>query len=419
LDSEKLNNLLQIGTSGANVEVARSRKRPDGWEPLVLNEQGGYITTDPSDAPPADWNEFLKQLLPEGMNPDDYEVDGANVEMRAWDSNIGNGETKRFYYFKARVRRKIASERKNLDDIIAAARKHKPKVNTPNVSSDRTYWVHLTDFQVGQADGDGHVGMANRLFELAHIVRFDIANLKRAGTPAAEIFVPITGDLVEGINGWYAMQTFSVTLDRRDQVKLVRRLVTEFLLDIAKLGLPVRVAVVPGNHGENRQDGKAFTTLHDNDDVAVIEQIAEAFAIARIENVEFMFPQRERLSMTVEVQGWIVGLTHGHVARASGSSPEAKILSWFKSMAAKRDPIGSSDILITGHYHSGKWSQLIGDTDWIQGGTLSDTSEWFGQTLGLESDPCAMRGTITRTQKMESVMPYRWPRTKPEIREIA
>lgn len=414
----KLDNLLKIGTTDATVEVTRQRKRPDGWEPLVLNEQGGYITTDPTETPPTDWNHFLAELLPAGMNPQDYAVDGESVEMRAWDGNIGNGEIKRLYYFKARIRRKsLGSARVNLDDIIAVARKSKPR-KLVEVESERTYWVHLTDFQAGQADGDGYKGMINRLHELASIVRDDLDALKKSGKSVADIFVPITGDLVEGISGWYAMQTFSVELDRRDQVKLVRRLVTEFLLDLAKLGLPVRVAVVPGNHGENRQDGKAFTTLHDNDDVAVIEQIADAFAIAGISNVFFAFPQRERLSMTVEVQGWIVGLTHGHIARATGSSPEAKILAWFKSMSAMRDPIGSSDILFTGHYHSGKWSQLIGDTDWIQGGTLSDTSEWFSQTSGLASDPCAMRGTITRTQKLESVMPHRWPRSKPHTREI-
>lgn len=414
MESSRLDDLLN---TVRDVEVTRAKKRPDGWEPLVLSEAGGYITTEPSATPPTDWTDFLSQLLPDGMNVSDYEVDDTNVEMRAWDGNIGNGETRRFYYFKAKIRRKtLAFERRNIDDIIALARK--TRTRKLSVDSDRAYWVHLTDFQAGQADGDGVAGMVHRLDELADIVRADLEALKQAKKPVAEIFVPITGDLVEGIDGWYAMQRFSVQLDRRDQVKLVRRLVTEFLLQLAETNLPVRVAVVPGNHGENRLDGKAFTSLNDNDDVAVIEQIAEAFAIAKVKNVSFVIPQRDRIHLTTEVQGWIVGLTHGHVARG-GSSPEQKILNWFERMAVSRDSIGSSDILFTGHYHSGKWSQLVGDTDWIQGGTLSDTSAWFSQAAGLASDPCVLRGTITRTQKLESVMPHRWPRSKPETREIA
>jgi predicted phosphodiesterase len=214
------------------------------------------------------------------------------------------------------------------------------------------------------------------------------------------------------------MQTFSVALDRRDQVKLVRRLLTEILVDLASIGLPIHVAVVPGNHGENRQNGKAYTTLGDNDDVAIVEQIADAFALSgNLGHVSFSFPDKERLSLTVEVQGWVVGLTHGHVARTTGT-PAAKILNWFKNMAVARDPIGDADLLITGHYHHFICQQLVGDTWLIQGGALCDASSWFSQTAGLVSDPCIVKGTITRAQKVESLMPYTWARTQVESRTI-
>jgi len=210
------------------------------------------------------------------------------------------------------------------------------------------------------------------------------------------------------------MQTFSVVLDRRDQVKLVRRLLTEILVSVSKLSLPVHVAVVPGNHGENRQDGKAFTTLGDNDDVAVVEQIAEAFQMSdNLSHVTFSFPPKDQLSLTVEVQGFIVGLTHGHVARATGT-PAAKILNWFKNMSVAREPIGDADLLFTGHYHHAICQQLVGDTWLIQGGALCDASSWFSQTAGLVSDPCLVKGTITRDQKIESLMPFSWVRTKVE-----
>jgi predicted phosphodiesterase len=395
-------------------------EHPKGFAPgITITKTGGELVVQSEQSKvPADWNDILVELLPEGFNPEDYEVEGDSVEVRAWDGNVGMGELKRFYYFKARIRRKGAlAEGIDLDDILAAARKAKPKPVSDG-DNERTYFIQVTDLQAGQADGDGVDGLVARALQIPRLVKDDLAALKKQGRPATSIFVPITGDLVEGISGWYEMQTFSVALDRRDQVKLVRRLLTEILVDLASIGLPIHVAVVPGNHGENRQNGKAYTTLGDNDDVAIVEQIADAFALSgNLGHVSFSFPDKERLSLTVEVQGWVVGLTHGHVARTTGT-PAAKILNWFKNMAVARDPIGDADLLITGHYHHFICQQLVGDTWLIQGGALCDASSWFSQTAGLVSDPCIVKGTITRAQKVESLMPYTWARTQVESRTI-
>jgi predicted phosphodiesterase len=403
------------------VEVRRTReKHPAGFEPgITITKSGGSLVAKVEKSPtPADWNDILAQLLPEGFDPTEYEIEGDSVEVRAWDGNVGLGELRRFYYFKAKIRRKNGEpEGKNLDDIIKVAKAAKPKpvTDTPN---ERTFAVLVTDLQAGQADGDGVEGMVHRALQIPHIVKTRLDRLRKAGTPATSIFVPITGDLIEGISGWYEMQTFSVSLDRREQVRLVRRLLTEILVALAGYGLPVHVAVVPGNHGENRQNGKAYTTLGDNDDVAVVEQIAEAFALSeKFEHVTFSIPDHERLSLTVEVQGWIVGLTHGHVARATGT-PAAKLLGWFKSMAASRDPIGDADLLVTGHYHHVILQQLIGDTWLMQGGALCDASAWFSQTAGLVSDPALNMWTMTPTQMIEQFMPYTWNRSKVASRPL-
>lgn len=414
----KLDALLTVGTDGASLEVRRKReKHPTGWTP-GLDTERGVLVTQPLAEAPSDWDAILRELLPEGFDTTQYQIDGTTVEVRAWDGNIGGGELKRFYYFKARIRKRVSDvDGPDLDGIIATAKKAKPR---PVVLGDnaRTYFIQITDLQAGQADGDGAEGMVARALQIPQLVKDDLASLKKAGKPATSIFVPLTGDLVEGISGWYEMQTFSVSLDRRDQVKLVRRLLTEILIELASNGLPVHVAVVPGNHGENRQNGKAYTSLGDNDDVAVVEQIAEALKLSeKFEHVTFSFPGKNRLSMTVEVQGWIVGLTHGHVARATGT-PAAKLLSWFKSMAASRDPLGDADLLFTGHYHHVICQQLIGDTWLMQGGALCDASDWFAQTAGLVNDPSITKGTITAQNMIETFMPYTYNRTKVAARTI-
>lgn len=412
MNDNPLDKLLSIGTGGPAHSVNRGRKHahPNGWTPgVTITRTGGAVVTEPRESTPDDWDTLLAELLPPGMNPGDFAVDGDTVEVRAWDSGDGDGGTKRLYYFKARIRRRGEYvDAINLSELIDLAKKaHRPKTKPAKV--DRVYWLQITDLQAGQADGDGVAGMVAKALELGDLAVADLERLKNAGTPAGAIFVPITGDLVEGVSGWYDMQAFSVSLDRRDQVKLVRRLLVDFLIRLVSTGLPIHVAAVPGNHGEFRQNGKAFTSLGDNDDVAVVEQIAEAFALAGLDSVTFSLPEKERLSLTVEVLGHVVGLTHGHIARG-GTGVEGKILSWFKSMAATRDPVGDSDILFTGHYHHARFQQLVGDTVWIQGGALCDASAWFSQSAGLVSDPVVMKGTITRAG-VEHVIPHAWPRT--------
>lgn len=411
-----LDRLLEIGT-GKQRDVSRGRKHihPTGWTPGVrLETDGGYVVTDPRAAAPDAWDEILDELLPPGVDRDRYEVDDSTVEVRAWDANVGEGNTKRLYYFKARIRLRsaLAEAGIDLEDIIAAAKKARPRKAPAPIGQERAYWIQITDLQAGQADGTGVAGMVARVQDLAQLAADDLTALRKAGRPATMILVPITGDLVEGISGWYEMQTFSVELDRRDQNKLVRRLITELLISLASHGLPVHVATVPGNHGENRQNGKAYTTLGDNDDVAIVEQIADAFKLTgTLEHVTFAFPGKNRLSLTTEVLGHVVGLTHGHLTRGNGVGTEGKMTRWFEKMAAIRDPLGDADILFTGHYHHARYQQLVGDTIWIQGGALCDASEWFSQSLGLVGDPIVMKGTITRDEKAEWISPKTWRRT--------
>lgn len=46
----------------------------------------------------------------------------------------------------------------------------------------------------------------------------------------------------------------------------------------------MKLMVVPGNHGENRNSsGRAFTTWTDNDDLAVFDGVARALTYAKSE----------------------------------------------------------------------------------------------------------------------------------------
>ena len=103
--------------------------------------------------------------------------------------------------------------------------------------------------------------------------------LRKAGNPINKLYVFGLGDLVEGCGDHYAMQNFSVEIDQRRQEMVARRLIIKALMAWAPHFDKIVVAAVPGNHGENRKNGKAHTTFGDNIDVAVFDQAQEALSM--------------------------------------------------------------------------------------------------------------------------------------------
>jgi len=147
----------------------------------------------------------------------------------------------------------------------------------------------------------------------------------------------------------------------------------------------ITVAAIGGNHGENRKNGKAFTTLGDNDDVALVESVAEIFQANpdAYGHIKFAIPTDE-LSLTLEVHGQIIGITHGHLAR-SGQGVEGKLRRWIADQTLGRQKIGDCDILVTGHYHSFKLADW-GGVKWLQAPALDGGSVWWRQSTGEIAD---------------------------------
>ena len=126
-------------------------------------------------------------------------------------------------------------------------------------------------------------------------------------------------------------------------------------------------------------------TLGDNDDVALVESVAEIFA-ANPEvygHVSFAIPKDE-LSLTLEVHGKIIGITHGHLARSAGNA-ESKIKRWISEQTLGRQSIGDCDILVTGHYHTLRFADW-GGVKWLQAPALDGGSTWWRQSTGEVAD---------------------------------
>lgn len=371
------------------VEELTARKRM--WQPGVewLGDEG-TVTTDAIAGDPS-WEAILRKW---DLDPNEYQI-VEPVLFNTWGGPDGLNNRQ----FKARVIRRVHSP-VDYEALISAAMRKKP--NKRKFGGDATLIVVLADWQIGKADGDGLEGTIQRVLDTRTALVARVRDLRRAGRRIKDLVVLWTGDSVEGCVGHYASQTFSVELDRRDQVKVTRRLLSDSLQEWSKHFDSVLVGAVAGNHGENRKGGKAFTGSHDNDDLAVVEQVHEILAANpdAFGHVRFMLP-RDNLTLTLPVGDWIIGITHGHVT-PNGAGAEGKLRTWWEKQAAGRQPIGDADILVSGHYHHlrvADWGGCV----WLQAPALDGGSDWWRAIMGEHSQAGMLTFVTTPRERVTDI----------------
>jgi hypothetical protein len=357
-------------------------QHPGGWEPGVeWNGTTGRITA-PTDSRLPDWRSLLELW---DFDPEQYEV-VEPVQVRTWDAAVGNGEVRRMWYHRAGIRRKRAGAA-DVAELVKLVHRAKP-VARPASDNGGAYFLALNDWQIGKR---GTAAAIDRI-----VAAIDASAARARRLKPASVWLAALGDLGENCDGHYAMQSFEVEHDRRDQGILARRLIL-YAIDAHRGIAPVYVPAVAGNHGEHRKDGKAFTSFGDNDDVAWVEQVAEATALNpdAYGNVTFLIP-REQLTLTVQpVEGGpIVGLAHGHQAKRGGTTAQTRIAAWWSGQAFGMRPVGDASILVTAHAHHFSIIEN-GPRTHIQAPTVDSGSQWFAETAGMDSKPGMLSFTVT------------------------
>ena len=239
--------------------------------------------------------------------------------------------------------------------------------------------------------------IAERIISFQDRLVYRLRDLKKIGYEINTVYGVGLGDLIEQCSGHYAMQTANTDLDRREQMRLARRLVMRFVDLMVDEGYNVVLGAVPGNHGENRNAmGKAYTTWTDNDDLAIFDGIAEIISHnpERYDNVEIPLGAiADDLTMTLNISGVVCGFAHGHSFRNGGSKnwiktngSIGKIESWWLGQAMGRQPISNADILFCGHLHHFVASNATGRQVFMSP-AADGGSHWFTSTSGSNCPP--------------------------------
>lgn len=373
-----------IENGGKDIAPKLSEARavpPPAWKPgVVWDDNEGEITSAPVNQPTPHYEDILRSW---GYDPEFYELIEP-IKVTSWDAQTAEG-SERLWSYKASVRKRVeAPDAISYKDLVREIKKHRPL--NQEQEGDATFLVSIADTQFGKSDGDGLAGTIKRFQNAIDAVEQRIKDLRKTGRKLGTLVVAGLGDLIEGCDGNYGTQTFSVELNRREQIRVARRLIRDAIARWAKHFKKVVVIAVPGNHGENRKDGKMFTEPGDNDDVTIFEIVAEVLAEnpAAYGHVEFRLPKNET-NAVLELDGVIVGFTHGHITKGGGTA-QGRIKNWWEGQSFGNRPVGDAQILITGHYHHLSVIQY-GYKTHIQCPSLDGGSDWWSDLSGEVSPP--------------------------------
>lgn len=376
-----------------DTEKAVQPSKPKPTDPQISwNGEKGFIDTAGmvGEPDPALWAEIIADW---GLSPEYTEIVDGSVHIRAWDTNVGDGETTRLRYYRAQIRRREPSDlpSENVEELIRQIQKRKPlKASEKKPLGERALVALCADWQLGKSEGGGVEATVERICNAQDAFVAKVKYLIKIGRCPSMLVVCGMGDIIENCDGHYAAQRFLVSLTRREQkdlgVTLVDRFVELLVQNFPEL--PILLLAVPGNHGENRSGGKLFTDWLDNDDLDVFTTAYRAFLKnpERYSNVSM--PQfdgliQEDLTLTYEVAGVKIGLAHGHQFR-SGANAQAKMETWWKNQIMGNQPIAEARILFAGHLHHFIASESTG-RQVFQCPAMDGGSKWFTYTSGSNS----------------------------------
>ncbi len=371
---------LEDEARAAEQAKARTVTYPKGWEPRV-EEHGDFAIAVSFPMPEANADE---RMLLEGwrLDPEFWEIIDESLVANRWQQKEGSDLW--LHQYKARLRKRRAAAQANVAELLAGLSKYKRKPTAATGRADTGPVFCLSDWQIGKADGDGVEGTIGRIVDQIGKGEDLIDQWRKLGHPVDTLYVMGMGDLTEGCSGNYPSQAFTVELNQREQDRITRRLLRDAIIAWSRKVPRMVVGCVPGNHGENRQNGKAYTGPGDNRDVGVFEPVAEALAQndEAFGHVSWVIP-RDEMTVTLDIGGRVTAFNHGHLA-LGGGTPSAKAKRWWEGQTFGGQPAGDALTLVTGHYHHFSVTDH-GPRVWVQCPANDGGSRWWQDVTGAVS----------------------------------
>jgi predicted phosphodiesterase len=323
--------------------------------------------------------ESLGVSIPEGWS---VRLVEARYDPAAWhrDAQGEDAYTAPVWRYKFQVL--PAARSINVDELLTWAGKARKSTPKPSTVEGVTYAVATGDLQIGKPDGDGTLGTVERFtrYHEESLQRFK--QLRKRGLAGDDVALLWVGDCIEGTESQGSKLLARLELTVTEQVRVYRRLMLAQVKDYLDAGARVRVAVVPGNHDEAKRVGDQMATVYsDSWAIEGAAAVADALDTAGYgDQIAFLFPGRDELTVTLDIDGTVVGLLHGHQTRG-------RMKEWLAGQSLGRQSVGhSTDLVISGHFHHLRIEQ-IGPVTHVQVPSLDGGSAWWRHKTGLDAPP--------------------------------
>ena len=373
--SEKLEKLRMPGPSGSDT---RATKQPEEWRPRmdIDTAKGGFVVGTPR--PEGEEVDATAVLDEFGLNPAEWTV--TSMRRGKWQRYDGDWlESVRVNVVPAVA---SMSDLVDIEQLVDHIKKWRPAKGTKTSTGEGAFLVAPSDQQIGKkANGEGSGQSVDRILKLTEkaVHRFQ-QNLKMGIAPKT-LCMALLGDHVEGTtsqNGRLQGQAAS-DLGITEQTRVARRLLLAQVKAFAPLVEKMIVPVINGNHDEATR--QVVTDPADGWNVEIASAVQDICAEnPELSHVEFRYPSSGHQTLTVDVEGTMLGMFHGHQANQNNT------LRYLSQQSAGQTALGSADLWISGHFHNFK-TMDIGERLWVQAPTTDPGSEWFRDRAGMNSKP--------------------------------
>lgn len=323
------------------------------------------------------------------LNPDEWVI----TSLRRSDWETHDGETRKSVrYTMYRVNKPSYS----VEELIRSVEEWTPPFEAGH-EGDYAYIVALGDMQFGKSDADGYEGAFRRCVQYINDAADRIYWLQDHGVDIGHVHVAFLGDHVEGFNSQGGANAWRTTLPLMYQTRLTRYVMTHALKTLSPLASRMTMAAVPGNHGETvRFAGKGITTFDDSHDTEALVCVSEVAAgREEFEHVEFYWPQRDELTLTIEVAGLPVLHTHGHQFQPN------KHFEYWKGQAFNSDTAHVAGLMLSGHLHHDHIERM-GKHLWVGVGSMEGESTYYRHRTGITGHP-GLTGLLIKDGRVESI----------------
>lgn len=373
--SEKLEKLRMPGQSGSDVRVT---KTPEDWRPRMDLDtaKGGFVVGTPR--PEGEVTDAITVLQEFGLNPTEWQV--TSMRRGKWQKFDGDWlESVRVNLTPTGLLKEDVLDLESLADQI---RKWRPNKGIKKSTGEGAYLIAAADQQIGKkANGHGSQQSVDRILNLTEKAVHKFETYKKAGISPGTICLALLGDHVEGnVSQGGRLQGLAASdLGLTEQTRVARRLLLAQIKALAPLVDRLIVPVINGNHDEVTRQVAADPA--DGWNVEIASAVQDICAEnPELSHVEFRYPSSGHQTLTVDINGTMLGLFHGHQANQNN------VLKYLSQQAAGQTALGGADVWISGHFHNFRAMDL-GERLWVQAPTTDPGSEWFRDRAGFESKP--------------------------------